>query len=352
MSGLGRSRGGRARTSTATRLSKYLDPAHPGDANAGPAATALSDVEMTLVRAAGRTVFVDLRESVWQYLALTQAQADTRGQSETLAPCIAEDMLQRVTMLLGEHDKAKDVLSALKSEFCNAVMVQCKRWLTSLLGSVRGPRKSKHRRRVVLTMTGADYGNPDEILRDFCRNITTKGAVQLCWKSKLSAITVPQHGGDMRKETLVASRDRFFTKLRAFLPSLPLAVANAMLRLLTVNPATKALEHLKLLSTYMQLRFVIYLRDQRAHVILYGYVAKDLKGLQSRRSRKVLSMAQCTDRVMKVCSDNLFLHSGDSTPVVVILQHTSVRAIDEIVQADLDTMRKANEKAFFEMFDL
>ena len=78
----------------------------------------------------------------------------------------------------------------------------------------------------------------------------------------------------MRKETLVACQEFFFKKLHEIAPDLPPEVANAALRLLTVNPATKALEHLKLLNTYMQLRFVILLSPKRAHVVTYGYVAK------------------------------------------------------------------------------
>ena len=113
-----------------------------------------------------------------------------------------------------------------------------------------------------------------QILRDFSRNIATKGAVQLCWDSQLSPITMPTHGGDMRKEVLIASRDHFIDKLHQLMPDLPSLVSDAILRLLSVNAATKALEYLKLLSTYMQLRFIVFLSRQRAHVITYGYVAK------------------------------------------------------------------------------
>ena len=125
---------------------------------------------MTLVRAAGRTVYVDLRESVWEYLALTQS-TDIHGpvDPDVLHPCIAKDMLERVIILFGEHDKAKDVLAALRLEYSKKIMAQCKRWLTSLLASVRGDRRnSKHRRRIVLTLTSADYGNADEVMTSVC----------------------------------------------------------------------------------------------------------------------------------------------------------------------------------------
>lgn len=78
----------------------------------------------------------------------------------------------------------------------------------------------------------------------------------------------------MRKEALLACQASFFQKLHEIVPDLPTQVAGAVLRLVTVNPATKALEQLDLLKTYMQLRFVILLSHERAHVITYGYVAK------------------------------------------------------------------------------
>ena len=65
-----------------------------------------------------------------------------------------------------------------------------------------------------------------------------------------------------------------------------------------------------------------------------------------------MSSNHCTDLVMKVCSDNLFVHNGDSTPVVVILQSTSARVIDKVIEDDLAIMQKANESVFFEKFDL
>lgn len=121
---------------------------------------ALTDVEMTLVRAAGRTVFLDLRESVWQYLALTQERSDTDG----MHPCIPKDVLKRVVVMLEQHEKPKDVMAALKLEVNNKIMSLCKHWLTSLMESVKGNRHdSKHRRRIVLTLTSADYGNQDEV---------------------------------------------------------------------------------------------------------------------------------------------------------------------------------------------
>ena len=121
---------------------------------------ALTDVEMTLVRAAGRTVYMDLRESVWQYLALTQERSDTEG----MHPCIPKDVLKRVVVMLEQHEKPKDVMAALKLEVNHKIMSLCKPWLTSLMESVKGNQHdSKHRRRIVLTLTSADYGNQDEV---------------------------------------------------------------------------------------------------------------------------------------------------------------------------------------------
>ena len=66
-----------------------------------------------------------------------------------------------------------------------------------------------------------------------------------------------------------------------------------------------------------------------------------------------MSSSQYTDLVMKVCSDNLFVHNLDSTPVVVILQSTHARLIDEVIEDDIKIMHKTTETAFFEkIFDL
>ena len=81
-------------------------------------------------------------------------------------------------------------------------------------------------------------------------------------------------------------------------------------------------------------------------------IVKDLKGLQQKRGSKGVSSSQCTDLVMKVCSDNLFVHHGDSTPLVVILQSTSARVIDKLIGDDLAIMQKENERVFFRNFDL
>ena len=129
------------------------------------------------MRAAGRTVYMDLRESVWQYLALIQERSDMDG----LHPCIPKDMLERVIILLGEHGKPKDVSSTLSFEYSKKIMSQCKRWLTSLLASVKGDqRDSKHRRRIVLTLTRGDYGNPDEVCVCVCACVRACARVSAC----------------------------------------------------------------------------------------------------------------------------------------------------------------------------
>ena len=123
-----------------------------------------------------------------------------------------------------------------------------------------------------------------KVLRDFSRNYVAQGTVVVCTGANsppaLPSFEAPPGlgGGNMCAESLAEYKRAFLDQLRQHIVatnnmSSPV-MEETIIKLITINPAMKALDNYGLMPMCFQPRFVVLLTAGALRVVTYGYVVE------------------------------------------------------------------------------
>ena len=112
---------------------------------------------------------------------------------------------------------------------------------------------------------------------------------------------------------------------------------DTVIKLMTVNPAMRAIEEYNWMPRFMQPRFVLLIYPDSLRVVTYGFVAQDLKDV-----RGTTPANQHTKCVVRLITNNLF-HDGEEYKNCVAKVHcqpllTSLKAIEEVIRHDIENV--------------
>ena len=118
---------------------------------------------------------------------------------------------------------------------------------------------------------------------------------------------------------------------------------DTVIKLMTVNPAMRAIEEYNWMPRFMQPRFVLLIYPDSLRVVTYGFVAQDLKDV-----RGTTPTNQHTKCVVRLLTNNLFL-DGDKDKSCVAKIHcqplsTSCKAIEQVIRHDIDNVLTHSDK--------
>ena len=112
---------------------------------------------------------------------------------------------------------------------------------------------------------------------------------------------------------------------------------DTVIKLITVNPAMRAIEEYDWMPRFMQPRFVLVVYPDSLRVVTYGFVAQDFKDVRGKTPT-----TQHTKCVVRLMSNNLFHRTDEDTDSVATIHcqpfSTNCKVIDEIIRYDIDNV--------------
>ena len=106
---------------------------------------------------------------------------------------------------------------------------------------------------------------------------------------------------------------------------------DTVIKLITVNPAMRAIEEYDWMPRFMQPRFVLVIYPDSLRVVTYGFVAQDFKDV-----RGTTPTTQHTKCIVRLLTNNLFEKDTKSVATIQCQPFsTNCKAIDEIIRNDI-----------------